>query len=254
MPLITDIPERDGLDGAAQLALLRSYLKDLVVPYKFPDTLLIPLLVVDTRVTVWRNITGEAVTALPWTYDPLTIQDPITRIRVLTGDTNEGSLSYTDAELWRMLDVIPLRYVVIMINAKVAGLNTYPADKNNPITIMRDYLEDVTVITPKYTDAQLVDMIIDSGFSPHGLVLTILENNIAIDSSSQLLSSGGELASLDGITFSSPSEALTQKNLNKGSVSTAYMNSPYWKEDVAAWYVDGVNVTERDWEVRWYAI
>lgn len=254
MPLITDIPERDGLDGAAQLALLRSYLKDLVVPYKFPDTLLIPLLVFDTRVTVWRNITGEAVTALPWTYDPLIIQDPITRIRVLTGDINEGSLLYTDAELWRMLDVIPLRYVVIMINAKIAGLNTYPSDKNNPITIMRDYLEDVNVIVPKYTDVQLVDMIIDSGLSPHGLVLIILENNIAIDSSSQLLSSGGELASLDGITFSSPSEALTQKNLNKGSVSTAYMNSPYWKEDVAAWYVDGVNVTERDWEVRWYAI
>lgn len=254
MPLITDIPERDGLDGAAQLALLRSYLKDLVVPYKFPDTLLVPLLVVDTRVTVWRNVTGESVTAVPWTYDPLTIQDPITRIRVLTGDVDEGELLYTDAELWRMLDAMPLRYVVSMINAKIAGLSTYPSDKNNPITVMRDYLGDTSISTPKYTDAQLVDMIIESESSPYGLVITILENNVAIDSSSQLLSSGGELASLDGITFSSPSEALTQKNLNKGSVVTSYMNSPYWKEDVAAWYVDGVNVTGRDWEVRWYAI
>jgi hypothetical protein len=254
MPLITDIPERDGLDGAAQFALLRSYLKDLVVPYKFPDTLLIPLLVVDTRVTVWRNVTGEPVTDVPWTYNPLNIQDPITRIRVLTGDVDEGELIYTDAELWRMLDVIPLRYVVSMINAKIAGLSTCPSDNNNPITIMRDYLDDTDISTPKYTDAQLVDMIVESKSSPYGLVIAILENNVAIDSSSQLLSSGGELASLDGITFSSPSEALTQKTINKESISTAYMNSPYWKEDVAAWYVDGVNVTEREWGVRWYAI
>lgn len=254
MPLITDIPDRDGLDGAAQLALLRSYLKDLVVPYKFADDLLIALLVENDRVIVWRDITGESVTSIPWSYDPLMVREPITRVRILTGDTNEASLLYTDAELWRMLDVIPLKYVASMINAEQAGLSTYPSDKYNPITIMRDYLGDTNVDSPRYTDSQLVEIIISSRVNPYGAVLNILNGEVAITSSEQLSSTGGELASLDGISFSSPSDALSQKENSRDEIKNAYLSSPYWKEDVAAWYVDGLIIGERDWEVRWYGI
>jgi len=254
MPLITDIPERDGLDGAAQLALLRSYLKDSDTPYDFTDELLISLLVISDRVTVWRNIVGEGLTSIPWSYDPLLIQEPITRLRLHTGDTEELLLKYTDAELWRMLDVIPLRYVVSMLNAKEAGLSTYPSDRSNPITIVRDYLDDTDLTAPKYTDPQIVDMIIANEQGPYGLVINIIDDNLSVSSSGKLLTAGGELASLDGISFSSPSEALSQKDLDRGMIVSAYMHSVYWKEDVSAWYVDGVNVTQRDWEVRWYAI
>jgi hypothetical protein len=254
MPIITDIPERDGLDGAAQLALLRSYLKDLVTPYKFSDDILIPLLVSSERVTVWRNIVGEAPTAIPWSYDPLNIQDPVTRVRLLTLDTDEGALKYTDAEILELLVVNPLRYVVSMILAKEAGVSTYPSNRNDPIRILRDYLDDVNTTSPTYTDGQLVDMIISAGVGPYGLVLQIVDGNLAVSASVQLSTSGGELASFDGISFSNASEALLQRGVDKETITTAYMNSPYWREDVYAWYVDGINMTEKDWGVKWYGI
>lgn len=254
MPLITDIPERDGLDGAAQLALLRSYLKDLITPYRFSDDILIPLLVGSERVTVWRNIVGETSTSIPWSYDPLNIQDPVTKVRLLTFDTDEGALKYTDAEILKLLEVNPLRYVVSMIITKEAGLSTYPANRNDPIRILRDYLDDTNVISPTYTDEQLVDMIMSEGVNPYGLVLQIVDGNLAVSASVQLSTSGGELASFDGISFSNASEALLQRGVDKETITTAYMNSPYWREDTSAWYVDGINMTEKDWEVRWYGI
>lgn len=254
MPLVTDIPERDGLDGATQLALLRSYLKDLETPYLFTDDLLITLLVSNERVTVWRNITGEAATSIPWSYDPTSIQEPINRVRLLTGDTVEASLRYTDAELWRLLDVIPLRYVVLMLNAEQAGGNTLPEDRENPITILRLYLGDDDVTSVTHTDAELVQLLITSGKSPYGYIFGNVDATNGIKSSLELSSTGGELASLDGISFSSPSESMSQKESQKDDIASAYLNSPYWKEDISAWYVDGINMTERDWEVRWYAI
>ena len=254
MPLITDIPDRDGLDGAAQLALLRSYLKDLQVPYKFPDQFLIDLLVENNKDVVWADIVGEPVGADPWSYDPLYPREYINRIRLLSGDLNEGDLWYTNPEILRMLDVIPLRYVISLIKYSQSSTSTYPSDLNDPIRIMRDYLEDTNVTTPKYKDKQLAEMIINSGTSPYGLVMNILDNNIGIDSSSQIQSSGGEFASVDGISFSSPMEALSQKKLNKVSVQSASMSSAYWKDSTSAWYVNGVNQYPLDWETRWYGL
>lgn len=254
MPLITDIPDRDGLDGAAQLALLRSYLKDLELPYKFPDQFLIDLLVLNDKDVVWADIVGEPVGADPWSYDPLLPREYINRVRLLSGDSNEGMLLYTDPEIIRMLAVVPLRYTILLIKYSQSTTSTYPADLNDPIRIIRDYLEDTDVSTPKYTDKQLAGMIINSGNSPYGLVANILDNQIGIDSSSQIQSSGGELASVDGISFSSPMEALSQKKLNKSSVLAAFMSSPYWRENTAAWYVDGIDQYPVDWEARWYGL
>lgn len=254
MPLITDIPDRDGLDGAAQLALLRSYLKDLELPYKFPDQFLIDLLVLNDKDVVWADIVGEPVGTDPWSYDPLLPREYINRVRLLSGDLNEGMLLYTDPEILRMLAVVPLRYTIRLIKYSQSVASTYPADLNDPLRIMRDYLEDIDVSTPKYTDKQLADMIINSGNSPYGLVANILDNQIGIDSSSQIQSSGGELASVDGISFTSPMEALSQKKLNKSSVLSAFMSSAYWRENTAAWYVDGVNQYPADWETRWYGL
>lgn len=253
MPLITDIPERDGLDGAAQLALLRSYLKDSVVPYVFPDDLLIPLLVNDDRVIVWRNITGEPDDSIPWSYDPLLIQDPITRIRVLTTDVVELSLKYTDAELLDMLEVIPLRYVISMLNAREADSTTYPADKNNPITVLRDLLLDTDITAAKYTDKELIDALIESGLDPYGYALTVFDKEISNNTAGGI-TTPNSFVSIDGISFGSSIDSEMSKASARMDIISAFSSSAYWKEDTFTWYVDQEEPYKRSWEVKWYAL
>lgn len=254
MSLITDIPERDGKDGVAQLALLRSYLKDTVADYKYTDELLIDLLVLNPSTVVWANITGNSQLITPWSYDPLKIEEPVNKLRYLIGDTDELSLEYTDAELLNMLDVIPLRYVITMINSKAANGTTYPSDINNPIHIYRKFMGDTNLLAAKNTDSEIVDIIISSCLSPYGVILENLNNILAESSSNEITTGGSEFVSVDGISFSNPTDQSSQKEYNLQSVMTSYRNSVYWKIDTYFWYEDGTDVAARVWEARWYGV
>lgn len=253
MALVTDIPTRDGKDGAAQLALLRVYLKDTDnSKYQFPDALLIPQLVAKDRVLVWRELTGYGSKAVPWSYDPMALGVPVNRIRAVTGDTVEATLKYTDYELLRLLNIIPLRYVVSMIKAVEANGKTFPEDPNDPLHILRKYLMDET--GTKYTDIQLINMIIKSGLDPFAVVLAVMDKSMGSNSSSKVITTGTNLASLDGISFSSPSEEIKQSKAHRDVVSENSLTSVYNKEPIYATYIDNVNVAAVAWEVEWYAL
>jgi len=253
MSTVSDIPVRDGQDGTTQLSLLRLYLKDSVnSPYKFPDVLLIPLLVSKDRVSVWRDLTGYGVTAIPWSYDVSKIALPLNRIRVLIEDTIEDSMKYTDFELLRLLNILPLRYVVTLILAKTANTSTLPTDPDDPIHILRKYLQDEDLI--KYTDSELVDLIVKSGLDPFGVVMAIVDKTLSMNSSEKVLTTGTNLASLDGISFSTPSEELKLAAEHRASIQEHLISSAYFKDPIYATYVAGVRSPESDWEVEWNAI
>ncbi len=250
---VNDIPSRDSQDGATQLALLHAYLKDRdSANYKFPDTLLIPLLVEKDKVSVWRDLTGYGTTSVAWSYDPLKLNTPVNRIRAVTGDTVEATLKYTDHDLLRLLEVIPLRYVVSIIKAKEAAGKTFPSDPNDPLHILRKYLEDETGV--KYTDVQLIDMLIASGMNPFGVITDAMDKAIGSSSSSTVTKTGTNLASIDGITFDSPLKEVKQSKYGRDFVAEQAMRSVYARDPVYGMYVDGVNIAATDWETRWYAL
>lgn len=253
MATVNDIPSREGNDGTKQLALLRAYLKDSEVgKHKYPDTLLVPLLVAKDAVQSWRDLTGSGAKSVPWSYDPIKLTLPVNRIRAVTGDTIELTLKYTDYELLKLLEVIPLRYIVSLIKAKEANGKTFPSDTNDPIHILRKYLEDEA--GKKYTDAQLADMVFTSGLDPFAVVVEIMKKAIGASSASTVVKTGTNLASLDGISFSNPMSETRQSQYNKDVVLQHSFQSVYVRDPVYGAFMDGKNIAVTDWETEWYAL
>lgn len=255
MANISDIPVRKGLDGATQLAYLRSYLKDRdVTNYKYSDQLLIYMLVEDDRVTVWRTLTGN-LKGIPWGYSVTANMSPESRIRILTGDTEEGSLRYTDYDLKVFLDIMPLRYVISLINIEAQDVNTFPTDTNHPIHIVRFYLGDTDILSPKYTDTQIVRMLYNNREDPYTLVTRIVAMTLGGDSSENVMSGGsGDIASLDGISFSNEESKSKSLSYDVDYIQKQRNSSPYHKEIVYDYWLNKKSYTTVEWEADWYRL
>lgn len=254
MATAADVPSRDGKDGAAQLALLRAYLKDRDAgSYKYTDSLLYDILVTAAPVTAWRNLIGAGATAVPFSFDISKLNLPVNRIRAVTEDTTELTLKYTDAELLKLLEAIPLRYVVSLIKAKEADGKTFPTDPDNPLHIMRKYLEDET--GAKYTDGQLADLILTTGLNPFQIVMDIMDKAIGSSVHSHVVNtSGTSLAAIDGISFNSPKTEVTESKSSRDIVSEHLTYSIYSRDPVFGFWSAGVNVAAVEWEGEWYAL
>lgn len=250
---VTDIPTRDGLDGTQQLVKLRAYLKDSQIPYKYPDSILIPPLTTQTVVTTWQNLKGYNSDAVPWEFDELLIGDPVNKVRSLTEDTVELSLKYTNLEILRFLEVIPLRYVVNLLNLRQEiDASTFPSDINHPIHILRKYLSDEDGTA--YTDHTLIDSLLGSGLDPFAYVVERLDHEIAANSAMDLESSTDGLVSIDGITFadtdkSSQTLSDSRENVLRQSIGSVYSGGPK-SDNTFAFYEDGKDISNtlaRDW-------
>lgn len=255
MSLITDIPERDGEDGTIQLGYLRSYLKDKDIDnYIYPDQYLIDLLVGDDRVVIWKELTGYS-DETPWGYStefPISYQS---RIRALTGDTDENNLRYTDYDLLVFLETIPLRYVVKLINAEGADSVTYPTnDINNPIYIVRRYLGDTDTDNVKYRDADITKMLFESRLDPFALVADILSKSSGEVVSESLSGGGGTLASIDGISFDDEKTKTENFSRDLDYIKSQAIHSVYWKNPVYDFWQDGERSSNTGWEKAWYGV
>lgn len=255
MSIITDIPERNGEDGAAQLGYLRSYLKDKdAADYTYTDQYLIDLLVENDRVAVWRELTGY-LEETPWDYStdlPISYES---RIRALTGDTDENNLRYTDYDLQIFLETIPLRYVVKLINAEGEDSVTYPTnDINNPIYIVRRYLGDTDTDNVKYRDADITQMLFQSRLDPFAFVAEELSRSAGESVSGTLSEGGGTLASLDGISFDD--EKTKTENLvnDLQYIRSQAILSIYWKDVPYGFWLEGENLVDVEWEKSWYGL
>jgi hypothetical protein len=257
---IADIPERDGDDGARQLLLLRSYLKDKDGE-KYPDTVLVPALVLKDGVSLWRSLHGYPVTAIPWSYDPLAFSDPISRLRLEIGDTIEEDLGYTDYELNLFMTVMPLRYVASTILMLGSEEKTTPFDKNNPITILRGGFDGQGVLpdVSLYTDGALAKLLITSRQNPFELLTSVFDNNVrgTILSRSNSDTGGSGFASLDGISFSKDGQAellsSEQRSLDRGGLLEQMLNSVYYRDGLFETWVEGVSIPDID-DGGWYEI
>ena len=254
MATAADVPSRDGKDGAAQLALLRAYLKDRQAgSYKYTDSLLYGILVNYSPVNAWRNLKGAGATAVPFSFDISKLNLPVNRIRAVTEDTTELTLKYTDAELLKLLEAIPLRYIVSLVKAKEANGKTFPSDPDNPLHIMRKYLQDET--GAKYTDTQLVDLIFSTGQNPFQIVMDIMDKAIGSSVHSHVVNtSGTALAALDGISFNSPKTEITESKSSRDIVSEHLTYSIYSREPVFGFFQAGKNLAAVEWEAEWYAL
>lgn len=254
MSTITDIPIRDGLDGTEQLALLRADLKDTDSgDYRYTDQLLIDQLVTKDKDAVWSCLTGYS--GKPFTYNEDSPCDPLTRIRMATDDTDELTLRYTDQELSKWLQVYPMRYTVALIGYSEGTGSTMPVDTQDPIHIVRKYLgdEDLT----QYTDKEIADALLSSGLSPYHYVMDKLSNDFAVKSSSE--SSGGDLASIDGISFSGNSKEDIQATQELiGYIGEVFLTSPYARQPSSAvfgWYSEGTWTPDQDTvKGGWYGL
>lgn len=250
---LQDIPVRDSQDPSTQLKLLRAYLKDSdSSAYTWSDDYLIQLLESYDKVTAWRGVTGAGPEAIPWSYDAKAPFEPINRLRLVIGDTTEDSLTYTDDDLLKLLQVMPLRYVASLIKAKVADGKTFPKDPQDPIHIVRKYLDDEAGVT--YTDVQIVELLFAANKNPYDLVVELLDSQIGSAASSSTASTGSGLASLDGITFSKPEDTRDQDIQNRDLIVEQGLKSVYARDPVYGVYESGVNTVKTDWEVRWYGL
>tara|TARA_R110000851_G_scaffold95639_4_gene207739 strand:- start:998 stop:1756 length:759 start_codon:yes stop_codon:yes gene_type:complete len=252
MALVTDIPTRDSLDGAAQLARLRVAIKDDTSPFRFTDEILSDLLVADDRVVVWRNIVGAPSTVSQFSYTLETFTTPVNRIRFQIGDTDEETLKYTDLELLDLLDVMPLRYVVVVLIASDSTGSTNPPDQWNPITLMRRYLDDTSGAT--YTDKQLADRLITTNLDPFYYISNTVSQGTDQGTVSSSSSSGSSFASIDGIAFASDVEATTTSGITQASILDQLCLSPYSPRPDYSVLIDGVEQVVTDWEIRWNAL
>lgn len=255
MSVIEDIPERDGEDGAVQLDYLRSYLKDKEVGnLTYPDQYLIDLLVENDRVTIWRNLTGY-LEETPWDYSTSLPMSNQSRIRSLTGDTDESNLRYTDYDLEVFLETIPLRYVVKLINAEGGDSVTYPSnDVSNPIYIVRRYLGDTDTNNVKYRDADITKMLFESRLDPFALVADILSKSSGEVVSESLSGGGGTLASIDGISFDDEKTKTENLSRDLDYIKSQAIHSVYWKNPIYDFWLDGDSYSSTDWERAWYGV
>ena len=254
MATIADIPVRNGEDGSAQLAFLRSYLKDRDgSEYRYTDDYLITLLVKKGKVSVWQGITGYSGKT-PWSYMLDDASNHIARIRTLTGDTDESALEYTDYDLEVFLETIPLRYVVKLILAEKANVSTFPSDPFNPIHIFRKYRGDTDLLNALYTDSQIVELLFSSRVNPYELVADMATQESASGIVEKVSTSDSNLASIDGISFSEEGKLLGDLSANVNYVKSLVLSSPYWKEPVYNFWKEGVPFVEGDWEVKWYGL
>lgn len=252
----SEIPVRGSVSGQVQLTLLRSYLKDSdSTNYKYPDELLIQLLIVSDAVSVWQDISGAGKDSKPWTYNPFEMGLPLNRLRLMIGDTVEENLKYTDYELLKFLTVIPLRYIITMVKAKDAGGKSLPADLNDPIRIVREYLNDKD--GEKYTDAEIVDQLFDSGLDPFSFVVQVMKTSSGSLAASSTTSGTGQLASIDGISFDTKSstEELGESVDNQAIILNYGGSTIYGRgSEFYGFWMDGENISEVDWESEWYAL
>lgn len=257
MPVITDVPTREGLDGAGQLLLLRSYLRD-PLGEGYPDDLLIPLLVSNARVKVWAMLKGYPYTAVPWSYSLTGELSHVNRIRMLTGDTSEANLATTDYEILKVLKKYPLRYAVVLLKARNSVEKTKPVDPNNPITIMRQSLDGQGVLPSEsvHTDGAISVLLLTSGLNPFELSLDIMEANIrgTVSQRSSTTSASSGFASLDGVSFSKEGQADQLTALQRGedlrSLVDQLMASVYYIDttyNVSVGGVDLVGIDLGDW-------
>lgn len=255
MSTISDIPERENQDGETQLLYLRSYLKDREIGnYIYPDSLLIDLLVSDSKEIVWEELTGY-LNEKPWGYNTSLPMSYESRIRALTGDTNEEELVYTDYDLKIFMETIPLRYVVILINAEMSNESTYPLDDiNNPIYIIRKYLKDIDITIPKYTDADITKMLFKSRQDPFAFVSESLSRSAGASVGEAVVDGGGSLASIDGISFNDDITRTDNLVNNLEYINRQAVNSVYYKYPVYGFWMEGENLVDINWERDWYGV
>lgn len=256
MYTVDDIPERLGKSGQEQLNYLRAYLKDSdSASYRYSDQLLIDLLITNDNFECWRKITGASKYAVPWTYTGL-FETYIDRLRYAISDTVELSLKYTNNELENYLSFLPLKYVVVCLVVEDDGAATYPEDFENPIRIMRYFLDDQDLANAKYTDYQLVQELLSSCKNPYDFVIQELRK----DSDKNFVESnqsGSQFASIDGISFASGEESIKtmedayQLILNEASKSI-YVTP--LTTDVYGYWSDGVNIAWEELADTWYEL
>ena len=254
MSVLADIPERDELDGAAQLVRVRSYLKDRDgSSYVYTDDILIDNLVPLSPLQLWTAITGSEVGVdYPFTYTSIELSSPINLVRFHLGDTSEDELSYTDKEYLSMLEYLPLKYLLAAIRIYDTSdtATTVPIDRYNPISVMRRALSDTDLSAAEYTDHQLIDMLFASGVNPYKVVQSLMT-----EKSVSNLSSSGTLASIDGITFRDDSQVVSLEDaLSVLSNDEEY--SPYYKSNGLGYnvWIDGEAMVEDSEEDKWYEL
>lgn len=248
---LTDIPIREGEDGSLQLTVLRSYLKDASAT-TYTDSLLIDLLVDKGAVDIWRDLVGVNPESVPYSYDQSYLGLPINRVRLLTSDTDRLSIKHTDDEILNYLEVIPLRYVVSCINLKDSTNTTEFTDTNHPLSILRNYLKSDTI--EELNDTNLINLLLDSGMNPFGIVLDYVGRLTSTSLANTASDSGNNLATLDGISFSDPTNeyVLAEKGLD--AIKLHANRSVYCKESFYGIYECGENITGINLESKWYAI
>lgn len=257
MATTTDIPSRDSLDGASQLALLRSYLKDSATPYQFPDAYLIPLLILDTKEAVWRSIKNiDDETVVPFTYDEENPTGYLNVVRVLTDDMIELEIKNTDYDISRYLEVLPLKRLIQVINAKQSsGSSICTNDKDHPIAIVRRYLDDSMGL--KYTDDEIADRMLSGLLDPYSFVLEVIDHKIGEESASVAQSSTNGLASIDGISFDTSSSSLSEgdSSVGRSVIAELQINSIYNRERGGTYtsYIDGVDQSSSN-DGEWYEL
>lgn len=248
---IEDIPLRGIEDGETQLSKLRSYLKDTEeASYKIPDDYLIGLLTKDDKVVVWRYLTKAPESSIPWSY-LIGDNSYVSLIRSLSGDTNELSVILTDYEILELLEVLPLKHLVLSIKQYIENGESYPLE-DCPLKVMRELMDDISGID--FPDRKLLDMVFKGKKDPYSVVIQLIECESVTEAAIEARQFGGGLASIDGISFSTNDGGDSQKGskANIEIIKDAQVNSVYIKESDYNWYVNGKDLAEISGD--WYAI
>ncbi len=264
---LVDIPERDSLDGAAQLLRLRAYLKDSDAnDYEFPDDFLIALLVLNERNFVWRSLlnipelTEDEIDegmepTIAFSYDPDNPQGFVSTVRALTVDTIEVTLKHTNYKISSLIEVMPLKRVVQAIKIGNSEDKTMPVDINHPLRIIRELIDDTVEGSMVNTDWILMSSMIDSEQNPYEYVIAIIDKSIAIGSAEKGQEVSGGFAAIDGISFSadkidgSIETAQSHRDVVVGKMGSSIYN----KADDFAVFCDGLDVSTGDIGA-WYAV
>lgn len=267
---LVDIPERDSLDGAAQLLRLRAYLKDSDAnDYEFPDDFLIALLVLNERNFVWRSLlnipelTEDEINegiepTIAFSYDPDNPLGYVATVRALTLDIDELEVVHTDYKLANLIEAMPLKRVVQAIKASDEGEvdnKTLPTDRNHPLRVIRELIDDSIEGSMINTDESLMSSMIDMEQNPYEFVLAIIDRTIAAGSAEKGQEVSGGFAAIDGISFSadkidgSIETAQSHRDVVVGKMGSSIYN----KGDDFAVFCEGVDISTEDIG-EWYAV